>query len=247
MQRPRPAAAARPSPPWQSPRARGAGRASELYNAPPRGSGAGGPPMPCARRPGAPDSLLATPSTSHDRAFRARRQHSQHKNYCARRRRNRPKKNRVRTRCRYCEDKKAGKHWTLRNKKGCARIEGSCVTKNIAPKGKRAPPPSRHHTPSLHAVRRARAQLAAARAAPLPHTIARAPQAARARARGRGRGPLCVCPPRPRTVAPTRARDRRTTAVCPRGRATAACSCTRARHGRVPARAARASHRRVRV
>ena len=64
---------------------------------------------------------------------RARRRHSKHKNYCRRRRKNTPKKNRARTRCRYCDDKRAGVHWTKRNKKGCARLP-TCITKEYAPR-----------------------------------------------------------------------------------------------------------------
>ena len=80
------------------------------------------------------------------------RQHSKHKNYCARRRRDRPKKNRTRSRCRYCDDVKAGTHWKERNKKGCAHIKGSCIAKVIVPRGKGATAPA-----SL-ADRRARAR-----------------------------------------------------------------------------------------
>ena len=81
----------------------------------------------------APRPPVALPST-HLTACPARRGHSPFKNYCAKRRKNTPKKTRARTRCRYCEDKRAGVHWTKRNKKGCARIPGFCVTKIYAPR-----------------------------------------------------------------------------------------------------------------
>ena len=52
------------------------------------------------------------------------------KNWCKRNGRNKPKRGK-RTRCRYCDDVRAGVHWTLRNKKGCARLE-SCIAKKYA-------------------------------------------------------------------------------------------------------------------
>ena len=63
----------------------------------------------------------------------ARRRHSQHKNFCRRRRKNTPKKDRARTRCNYCEDKRAGVHWTKRSKKGCARL-ATCIARQYAPR-----------------------------------------------------------------------------------------------------------------
>ena len=52
------------------------------------------------------------------------------KNWCKRNGRNKPKKGK-RTRCRYCDDKRAGVHWTKRNKMGCARLE-TCIAKKYA-------------------------------------------------------------------------------------------------------------------
>jgi len=64
------------------------------------------------------------------------------KNYCKRRARNKPKKTRTRTRCRYCNDVRAGVHWTLRNKKGCARLD-TCIAKKYAPRKPGEPAPRR--------------------------------------------------------------------------------------------------------
>ena len=91
----------------------------------------------------------------HDTPDRARR--SSFKNFCAGRRRNTPKRNRIRRRCQYCIDKAAGVHWRKRNKKGCARLATTATP--ISPRESRVrsrpffaqPPPS--HGRCLHASR----------------------------------------------------------------------------------------------
>ena len=65
----------------------------------------------------------------------ARRRHSKHKKYWARRRKNSPKKNRKRTRCSHCDDVRAGKHWKDRNQKDCARLD-TCIAELYAPPGR---------------------------------------------------------------------------------------------------------------
>ena len=62
-----------------------------------------------------------------------RRRRETFKNYCKRRAKNKPKKTRARSRCRYCNDVLAGIHWKLRNKKGCARLD-TCIAKKYAPR-----------------------------------------------------------------------------------------------------------------
>ena len=62
-----------------------------------------------------------------------RRRRETYKNYCKRRAKNKPKKTRARSRCRYCNDVLAGIHWKLRNKKGCARLD-TCIAKKYAPR-----------------------------------------------------------------------------------------------------------------
>ena len=49
------------------------------------------------------------------------------------RRNNKPKRTRSRTVCRYCNDKRVGVHWKLRNKKPCARLD-TCIAKKYAPR-----------------------------------------------------------------------------------------------------------------
>ena len=118
---------------------KGAGRTLEIIG-PPTGA-----PPPSAGRAVCRDHLehagwhrrpmLAT--DIRDFPLRARRRrHSRHKNFCARRRKNKPRKDKKKkTRCRYCDDVKAGKHWKERNKKGCARLP-DCVAALYKPRGK---------------------------------------------------------------------------------------------------------------